>query len=116
MYSMAPAHGPLIVEGIFRDVELRQAWMEELSEMRGRIRQLRAEFSEALQAERSDLDASWLTKQRGMFSLLGLTEQEVDTLREGQHIYMVRNSRINIAGLDAESMPVVARAVAPLMR
>lgn len=115
MYSMAPAHGPLIVEGIFSDHQLRQLWMEELAEMRGRIRRLRSEFAKALEAERSDLDASWLMKQRGMFSLLGLTEQEVDALREGPHIYMVRNSRVNIAGLDETSMPVVAKAVAPMM-
>lgn len=115
IYSMSPAHGPLIVEGIFKEPDLLKMWAEELVEMRERIQRLRGDFAEALEAERSDLDATWLKKQRGMFSLLGLTEQQVDTLREGQHIYMVRDSRINIAGLDESSMPVVAKAVAPLM-
>lgn len=115
IYSMAPAHGPLIVEGIFADPELEKLWLDELAEMRARIHRLRGAFAEALQAERSDLDASWLTGQRGMFSLLGLSEQQIDTLREEQHMYMVRNSRINIAGLDETNMPVVAKAVAPLM-
>jgi aspartate aminotransferase len=50
-----------------------------------------------------------------MFSLLGLSEQQVDALRNEQHIYMVRDSRINIAGLDDRTIPILAEAVAPLM-
>lgn len=114
-YSMAPAHGPLVIEGIFNDEELRADWLEELEEMRARIARLRAEFSDALTAARDDLDASWLEDQRGMFSLLGLSEEQVATLREEQHIYIVGNSRINIAGLDESNMESVAQAVAPLM-
>jgi len=115
IYSMSPAHGPLIVAGIFEDPDLHQGWQEEVQEMRERITRLRSEFAAALAAERSGLDTSWLTTQRGMFSLLGLSESQVDTLREDQHIYMVRDSRINIAGLDGGNMPIVAKAVAPLM-
>ncbi len=116
MYSMAPAHGPLIVEGIFRDAELLKLWAEELIEMRERIQGLRRQFADALVAQRPDLDAEWLVTQRGMFSLLGLSEQQVDTLREEHHIYMVRDSRINIAGLDDSIMEPVAKAVAQLMQ
>lgn len=114
-YSMSPSHGPLIVEGIFNDEALYRDWLAELGEMRERIGLLRTQFAEALNAERSDLDASWLANQRGMFSLLGLPESQVGTLREEQHIYMVGSSRINIAGLDENNIPIVARAVAPLM-
>jgi aspartate/tyrosine/aromatic aminotransferase len=115
IYSMAPAHGPLIVEGVFNDPELRTLWLEELEEMRARIGGLRNQFAASLSSVRNDLDATWLTEQRGMFSLLGLSEHQVDTLREEQHIYMVRDSRINIAGLDDSNIPIVAEAVAPLM-
>ncbi|HKJ16986.1 MAG TPA: aromatic amino acid transaminase [Xanthomonadales bacterium] len=115
IYSMAPAHGPLIVDGIFSDENLTAMWRDELEEMRGRINGLRSRFAAALVSVNSDLDTRWLAEQRGMFSLLGLSEQQVDTLREEQHIYMVRDSRINIAGLDDDNIPVVAEAVAPLM-
>ena len=83
--------------------------------MRGRINGLRSQFAAALVSENSNLDTRWLTEQRGMFSLLGLSQQQVDTLREEQHIYMVRDSRINIAGFDDSNIPIVAEAVAPLM-
>jgi aspartate/tyrosine/aromatic aminotransferase len=116
MYSMSPSHGPLIVELIFSDQELRGLWMEELVEMRERIRRLRQQLAEAMESQRPDLDASWIAGQKGMFSLLGLSEQQVDTLRAEQHIYMVRDSRINIAGLDETNMERVAEAVAPLMK
>jgi aspartate/tyrosine/aromatic aminotransferase len=69
-----------------------------------------------LKAQRPELDTEWLARQRGMFSLLGLSEQQVDTLREEQHIYVVRDSRINLAGLDDSNMETVAKAVAPLMQ
>jgi len=116
MYSMSPSHGPLIVDLIFNDPDLRTLWMEELAEMRERIGRLRRQFAESLEAQGSDLDASWIAGQRGMFSLLGLSGQQVDALREERHIYIVRDSRINIAGLDDANMPLVAEAVAPLMQ
>lgn len=115
MYSMSPSHGPLIVDEIFEDQELQKLWLDELAEMRGRISHLRSRLAEALHSERNDLDASWIAGQRGMFSLLGISEQQVDALRNEQHIYMVRDSRINIAGLDDRTIPILAEAVAPLM-
>lgn len=115
IYSMAPAHGPLIVDGIFQDGELLKIWADELIEMRSRIQRLRKQFADALMAQREDLDANWLTEQRGMFSLLGLNEAQVDALRAEKHIYMVRDSRVNLAGLDDSNIEQVAEAVAPLM-
>ena len=116
IYSMSPAHGPLIVDIIFSDSELRGAWLDELDEMRARINGLRVQFADALTSERSDLDTRWIKSQRGMFSLLGLPMEQVDALREQQHIYMVRDSRINIAGFNDQNIPIIAQAVAPLMR
>ena len=116
IYSMAPAHGPLMVDIIFSDPDLRAMWLEELTEMRGRINRLRGQFANALTNLRNDLDTEWIKAQRGMFSLLGLSTEQCDALREEQHIYMVRDSRINIAGLDENNIPIVAEAVAPLMR
>lgn len=116
IYSMAPAHGPLIVDIIFSDPELKAMWLAELGEMRGRINGLRSRFADALAGIRSDLDTEWIKGQRGMFSLLGLSVEQVDRLREERHIYMVRDSRINLAGLDDNNISIVAEAVAPLMR
>jgi aromatic-amino-acid transaminase len=47
-----------------------------------------------------------------MFSRLGLTPSQVESLRRDHAIYMVGDSRINIAGLNAATVPVLARAIA----
>ena len=45
-------------------------------------------------------------------SRLGLTEAQVQRLRDDYGIYMTADSRINIAGLNAQTVPVLAGAVA----
>ncbi len=47
-----------------------------------------------------------------MFALLGLGPAEVERLRVGHGIYMVGDSRVNVAGLTPDTIPVVAAAVA----
>jgi aspartate/tyrosine/aromatic aminotransferase len=113
--SEAPAHGALIVDRILADPVLTEQWRDEVAEMSQRLVQLRQEFADALAALRPDLDMSWLAQQRGMFSLLGIDADKVRALREEQHIYMVGDSRVNIAGLNDRNIPVVAEAVAPLL-
>ena len=115
VYSMAPAHGALIVERVLGSPALRRQWSEELAGMAARLSGLRREFAEALSARRPDLDTSWLPAQRGMFSLLGLDVATVCALREQRHIYMVDDSRINVAGLSPTNIPPLAEALAPLL-
>ena len=50
-----------------------------------------------------------------MFSLLGLDVATVRALREQRHIYMVDDSRINVAGLSPANIPPLAEALAPLL-
>jgi aspartate/tyrosine/aromatic aminotransferase len=50
-----------------------------------------------------------------MFSRLGLSEAQVNILREQHGIYMVSDSRINIAGLNAKTVPVLAAAIASVI-
>jgi aromatic-amino-acid transaminase len=46
-----------------------------------------------------------------MFSRLGTTPEMVEKLRADHGIYMVGDSRMNIAGLNAQTVPVLARAI-----
>jgi aspartate/tyrosine/aromatic aminotransferase len=46
---------------------------------------------------------------------LGLTEAQVNRLREEHGIYMVGDSRINIAGLNAKTVPILAAAIAQVI-
>jgi aromatic-amino-acid transaminase len=46
-----------------------------------------------------------------MFSRLGTTPEKVEKLRADHGIYMVGDSRMNIAGLNADTIPVLAKAI-----
>ena len=110
-YSNPPAHGAQIVAEILGDAELRQQWVEELKTMSGRIQQSRKNLSAALQEAIPDHDFSYLTQQIGMFSTLPLDPEQVEELREAHAIYMVGNGRINLAGLQSETLPYVVDKV-----
>ncbi|NBQ28948.1 MAG: aromatic amino acid aminotransferase, partial [Rhodobacteraceae bacterium] len=47
----------------------------------------------------------------GMFSRLGASPEHVERLRAEHAIYMVGDSRLNIAGLNAQSVPILAKAI-----
>jgi aspartate aminotransferase len=116
MHSMPPAHGALLVERVLAEPALREAWQAEIVEMAARLQALRAKLAREIAQLRPDLDLGWLTRQQGMFSLLGIGPQEVCLLRERDHVYLVGDSRINIAGLNEDNLVAVARAVAPMLR
>jgi aspartate aminotransferase len=46
-----------------------------------------------------------------MFSRLGTTPEMVEKLRADHGIYMVGDSRMNIAGLNQATVPVLAKAI-----
>ena len=116
IYSMPPAHGGLIAGRILADPVLRNEWRGEVAAMARRLRHVRSRLAAALAQARPDLDSSWIEKQRGMFSLLGIDSEAVQRLREEHHIYIVGDSRINLAGLNDNNVEAVAEALAPRMQ
>ncbi|MEM9106749.1 MAG: amino acid aminotransferase [Pseudomonadota bacterium] len=111
IYSMPPDHGGAAVRIALQDPALKADWMDELESMRSRMERLRQEFADALrQASNSDR-FDFIAGQKGMFSRLGLTPEQVDTLRNEHAIYMIGDSRINIAGLPGDRMDELARAI-----
>ena len=110
-YSMAPAHGALIVEGILTDKALRAQWASELESMTARLAEYRNALAAALSERHPEHNASWIRNQIGMFSLLGLSTEQVEYLKHHHHIYIVRNSRINFAGLNDQNIQIVAEAL-----
>ena len=111
IYSMPPSHGGAIVETILGDAALRAAWETELTEMRDRINGLRALLVERF-AERGDGGRfGFIARQRGMFSFLGITPEQVALLRDEHAIYMVDSSRINVAGASVENAGAFCDAV-----
>ncbi len=110
-YSFPPDHGARIVSTILGDENLADDWKQELEEMRlgmlGIRRQLADELRQRTNSDRFD----FIARHRGMFSRLGATPEQVEKMRESHGIYMVADSRINIAGLNAQTVPILAEAM-----
>ncbi len=116
IYSMPPDHGAAIVSHILHDPALRAQWVKELEEMRGRLNGLRKLLVDKLAARKTSLDFSFIARERGMFSFLGITKEQVIRLREQFHIYMVESSRVNIAGINHGNVDTVADAIAAVLK
>jgi aromatic-amino-acid transaminase len=110
-YSFAPDHGSRLVTMVLTDPALRADWMAELEEVRkgmlGLREQLAAELRQLSNSDRFD----FIAQHRGMFSRLGATPEAVEKMRVDNAIYMVGDSRLNIAGLNAKTVPLLARAI-----
>ncbi len=111
LYFTPPAHGGAVVKKILRSPQLRELWQQELSEIRSRLKDVRCELFRRFEHQGVDFDVSYLVQQKGMFSLLQLTPQALNALREDHGIYIVDSRRINIAGLNPQNMEHFARAV-----
>ena len=112
IYSMPPDHGAAIAAHIFANPALKRAWIEELNLMRTRITDMRALLADELRLATGAATFDFIRTQRGMFSLLGVSPQVVDRLRDRHHIYMTQDSRMNLAGIMPHNAAYVAGAVA----
>lgn len=115
-YSNPPTHGGAIVAAVLASPELRASWVQELGEMRDRIRAMRNGLVERLKAAGIERDFSFINAQRGMFSYSSLTSAQVDRLREEFGIYAVSTGRICVAALNTRNLDVVANAIAAVLK
>ena len=115
-FSFPPDHGARLVTMILEDEALTAEWKAELEEVRLNMLTLRQLLADALRAETGSDRFGFVAEHRGMFSRLGLTPAQVETLRTAHGVYMVGDSRLNIAGLNRTTVPVLARAVAEVLR
>ena len=113
-YSFPPDHGARLVTMILEDAALTADWKAELEEVRLNMLSLRQSLADELRKATNSDRFDFVATHRGMFSRLGLTETQVNVLREDHGIYMVGDSRINIAGLNAKTVPILAAAIAKL--
>ena len=114
-YSFPPDHGARLVQTVLDIPALRADWQAELEEVRLSMLGLRQQLADELRKLTNSDRFDFVARHRGMFSRLGLTPDQVARLRADHAIYMVGDSRINIAGLNADSVPVLARAIASVL-
>ncbi len=111
-FSFPPDHGAKVVEIILNDPELRADWQAELEDVRQRMLRLRDGLADALKRETNSDRFEFFRHHRGMFSRLGLSTEKVLQLRADSGIYMVSDSRLNVAGLPDQGLDVLAKAIA----
>lgn len=115
MYSMPPDHGAAVVRIILTDTSLRETWETELGGMRDRLQSMRNLLVAALKREAPDRDFSHVERANGMFSFLGLAEDQVEVLKREAGVYMVGSSRINVAGITPGNVDYLAKSIASVL-
>ena len=110
--SNPPAYGARIASLVLNDSALFKEWEANLRTMAGRIKDMRKALREKLE-ELNGKEGSWkhITDQIGMFIFTGLTEKQVLQIREEAHVYMTKNGRISMAGLNTRNVVYVAEAM-----
>ncbi len=110
-FSFPPDHGARLVTMVLTDPELRADWAQELEEVRLSMLGLRTQLASELQRLSGSDQFGFIAQHRGMFSRLGTTPDLVERLRAEHGIYMVSDSRLNIAGLNEKTVPILAEAI-----
>jgi aromatic-amino-acid transaminase len=110
-FSFPPDHGARIVTTILNDATLKADWMAELEEVRNAMLGLRTALAGELQRLAGSDRFGFIAEHRGMFSRIGTTPEKVEEMRVKHGIYMVGDSRMNIAGLNAKTVPILAAAI-----
>ena len=110
-YSFPPDHGARIVSTILDDAAVTADWKAELEAVRLSMLDLRNQLAEELRNLTGTDRFDFIAHHRGMFSRLGATPEQVERMKQESAIYMIGDSRLNIAGLNRDSVPVLARAI-----
>ncbi len=116
VYSNPPKHGAALAGMVLADEELRALWLKEVEGMRRRIAGNRRKLVDGLARRGTGMDFEFIVRQKGMFSYSGLSDVQVEFLREQKAIYMVKGGRINVAGLMPEAVDYVCDSIAESLK
>ncbi len=115
IYSMPPSYGGALVDIVLNDSRLKLLWETEVTEMRERMKQLRALLVDNLKAQGANKDFEFINQQKGMFTFLCISPEQVETLVNQHSVYLVGSSRINIAGISKQNVEPLAKAIASVL-
>ena len=101
----------VVSETELEDAALRAEWEAELDVMRHRMIGLREKLSTAIREKSNSADFDFIAAHRGMFSLLGLDNSVVEHLKAANGVYMIGDSRINVAGIPEDRVGDLADAL-----
>jgi aspartate/tyrosine/aromatic aminotransferase len=115
LYFMAPNHGAAIVHEILSSETLQQLWRDELNAVRHQIVEMRGALKVILEQVNPSFDASFIQRQKGMFSCLPLSAAQQLRMEQQHHIYMLPNARVNVAAMSTEQSKALANAFAAII-
>jgi aspartate aminotransferase len=115
IYSMPPSYGGALVDIILHDEALKASWVAEVDEMRNRMRDLRSLLVNKLAENGAQKDFSFVNQQKGMFSFLCISTEQVKAVRADHSVYFVDSSRVNIAGINLTNVDALAKALVSVL-
>ncbi len=115
IYSMPPSYGGALVDIILNDESLKAEWQSEVKDMRERMTNLRHLLVDKLHANGAERDFSFVKKQKGMFSYLCISGEQVRAVRASHSVYFVDSSRVNIAGISQSNVDYLADALVSVL-
>ncbi|MBT3426507.1 MAG: aromatic amino acid transaminase [Gammaproteobacteria bacterium] len=115
LYFMAPNHGAAVVHEILSSQTLEQLWRDELNAVRHQVVAMRVALKATLEQANPEFDASFIPRQKGMFSCLPLSEAQQLRMEQQYHIYMLPNARVNVAAMSVEQSQALASAFAGIL-
>ncbi|KAG7448624.1 aspartate aminotransferase [Guyanagaster necrorhizus] len=116
-FSTPPAYGAKLVNFILNDAPLYEEWRRNIRTMAGRLIEVRKELYRLL-TEELKTPGNWdhVINQIGMFSFTGISEAQSKRLREEFHIYLAKNGRISLAGLNTKNIKYFAESLDTVVR
>ncbi|KAK4689646.1 hypothetical protein P7C73_g449, partial [Tremellales sp. Uapishka_1] len=116
LYSSPPIHGAQLVTAILGTPELYEQWLGEVKKMADRIIAMRSSLYDLLIELKTPGEWGHIKSQIGMFSFTGLTGEQVDELAEKAHVYMTRDGRISMAGLNEHNIKYFAESMSSVVK
>ncbi|RAK95564.1 PLP-dependent transferase, partial [Aspergillus ibericus CBS 121593] len=114
--TSTPGFGAKVIATIMKDEKLREQWYRDLQTMSGRLRDMRGRLLEGL--IRRETPGNWghLVTDIGMFSMTGLSQEQVVALRERFHVYLLPTGRLSMTGLTHDNVEYVAESIDKVVR
>ncbi|CDJ68778.1 aspartate aminotransferase, putative [Eimeria necatrix] len=115
-YSSPPLHGALVLARVLGGGPLRTQWEKELSAISQRIKNMRQLLRAKLEGKQTPGNWNHITQQVGMFSFTGLTPEQCELLTSKWHIYLLKNGRISMAGVNHSNVDYIVTAIDDVIR
>lgn len=102
VYSNPPLQGQRIITAILSSETLKADWEMELETRRQRIVQVRKDLSKVFPT---------VNQEKGFFSLLPLSLDQIERLKEEFGLLIVKSGRINVSGINSDNFEYVTQAL-----